>query len=208
MAEYVRRKRPPASHPYWARLYDRAHPPRGVVPVVVPAVFGLLFGLYAGLRPNYTLKEAFGDALAIASLFAGFAFVLSSPILYIDAMRYASPRRRWVAVLFYGAAIAIGVFIAAAILLLILFVVYSLCAGMGPWVGMAIGTLIAAFPARWSPGPRAGIGASGNGIGRNGNSVDRGPGVRAAAAAIALAPVGPTATEPESPQGEQGLSAG
>jgi len=207
MAEYVRRKRPPATHPYWARLYDRAHPPGGVVPVAVAAVLGLFLGLYCGLRPSYPLREAPRDAVIIAVLFAVFAFVLLTPILWIGAGRYPSRRQPRMAVLFFAVVITIVIFVVCAVFFSATLVWFSLCAGKGLWAGMAIGALSAAVPAgffaRWSR--------------RNWQARQREwpqwerspPRLRPA---IAPAPVpAPAATppaEPESPRVEPGLSQG
>src|SRR5262245_42384104 len=84
MAEYVRRKRPPASHPYWARLHDRAHPPKLVTPIAVPAVCGVFFGFVGGLQPAFSAAEAARLSAAVAGILAGAAFVLSATILWAE----------------------------------------------------------------------------------------------------------------------------
>ena len=68
MAEYVRRRRPPASHPYWARLHDRAHPPAVVAPIVIPAGLGLALGLYGGLRAPFSTTDAVKLAATVPPL--------------------------------------------------------------------------------------------------------------------------------------------
>src|SRR6476661_8439160 len=106
MAEYVRRKRPPASHPYWARLHDRAHPPQVVLPVVVPASVGLGLGLYGGLRPSYSVGEAARLAAEVAGGSGGALFVLAVLILRFDASRQTPRRERWAAAVLGGFAVA------------------------------------------------------------------------------------------------------
>lgn len=147
MAEYVRRRRPPASHPYWARLHDRAHPPALAVPIAVPAGMGLLLGLYGGLKPSFTMSEAVRMAATVSGAMAGVTFVTSLPLLLYDASRQVPRRERW-------AASAIGAFAVAAVLFMVgmvgLFLAlawYSACSGQGPWLGMLTGGLLGGVPA-------------------------------------------------------------
>src|SRR5262249_11950183 len=106
MAEYVRRKRPPASHPYWARLHDRAHPPSALLPVAVPGVIGILIGYYGGSRPPYPLSSAVLDACKYAAMFAGVIFVIGGLVTFHDSSRHTPLRERLAASLGSGVLVA------------------------------------------------------------------------------------------------------
>jgi hypothetical protein len=152
MAEYVRRRRPPPSHPYWDRLRDRAHPPLLVTPIAIPAVVGLGVGLYGGMRPPFTM----GDAVRVASVgaagLAGIVFVAATIILMVDAARQMPRHERWVAAVVLGLAMAAFFFFMAVIVLTLFLTWYSACSGEGPWHGMLIGMAIGATPAAFFAG--------------------------------------------------------
>lgn len=59
MAEYVRRKRPPASHPYWARLHDRTHPPSCKWALACFGFFATIVGGSCGGSGAITMYDAF-----------------------------------------------------------------------------------------------------------------------------------------------------
>jgi hypothetical protein len=146
MAEYVRRRRPPASHPYWARLHDRAHPPPVIAPVVIPTGIGLALGLYGGLRPTFSTTDAVKLAATVAGGLAAIIFVLSLPLLLYDASRQAPRRERWVMSVLGAMAVAAVLFMVGLFGLTPMLVVYSWCSGEGPWLGMLIGGLIGGVP--------------------------------------------------------------
>ena len=139
MAEYVRRKRPPATHPYWARLYDRAHPPRLVTPIAVPAVLGVAVGLYAGLQPAYSADAAARLAAAVATGGAVAVFIVTVPILWMDHTIQPQGQARWANALLGGTVVAAVLFLTVFVALFLLLFWYALGSGRGPWLGMAIG---------------------------------------------------------------------
>jgi MFS family permease len=147
MAEYVRRKRPPASHPYWARLHDRAHPPQVVLSIVIPTSFGLGVGLYGGLHPEYSSAEAAGLALEVAGASAGGLFVLAVLILRLDASRHTPRRERWTAAVVGAFAVSAGLFGLMFLATFLALLWYAACSGEGPWLGMLIGAAMGAGPA-------------------------------------------------------------
>jgi len=147
MAEYVRRKRPPASHPYWARLHDRAHPPQVVLPVVIPASVGLGLGLYGGLRPSYSVAEAARLAVAVAGASSAGLFVLAVLVLWLDGSRHTPRRERWGAALIGGVAVSAALFGLVFMAALLALVWYAACSGQGPWVGMVFGAGLGGAPA-------------------------------------------------------------
>jgi hypothetical protein len=154
MAEYVRRKRPPASHPYWERLRDRAHPPSVVTPVVVLGGIGMFLGLYGGLMEPMQYVRAAKTAAAMAGVAAVVLFATSVPILLFDASRNMPRRERWPAALVSGLAVAIVLFFTLLIPLVLVFLWYAACSGRGPWLGMltglVIGALVGAVPSLWN----------------------------------------------------------
>jgi MFS family permease len=154
MAEYVRRKRPPANHPYWARLHDRAHPPRLVAPIAILGGVGALLGLYGGLMEPMPAARAVKMAATVAAGLAGALFVTSVPVLLFDASRQMPRQERWPTAILSGLAVAIVLFCALVIPLIVLFLWYSLSSGRGPWLGMltgsGIGAVLTALLAVWS----------------------------------------------------------
>jgi hypothetical protein len=146
MAEYVRRKRPPASHPYWARLHDRAHPPSVLLPVIVPAVLGLLIGQYGGSRPPYLLSSAVVDAGKYAGASAAVLFVIAALVAFHDASRHSSIRERIFTSLGSGLLVGVVVFGLFFVVLGLGFIWMSICSGLGLWLGMLTGILIGAVP--------------------------------------------------------------
>ena len=147
MAEYVRRKRPPASHPYWARLYDRAHPPQIVLPVVIPAAVGLGIGLLGGLQPDFSLADAVRLSAAAAGVTTGAVYVLAVLAFWMDGRPQLPGARRWTVSVLTGLPVAVVVFLVAFVTMFLLTLWYSVCTGQGPWLGMAYGALIGAGPA-------------------------------------------------------------
>src|SRR5215216_5605977 len=147
MAEYVRRKRPPASHPYWARLHDRAHPPPLVTPIAVLGGVGALLGLYGGLMEPMPTARAMKVATSLAAGLAGVLFVVSVPVLLFDASRQTPRQERWPTAVLSGLAVAVVLFCALLLPLIPLFLWYSLCSGLGPWLGMLTGLGVGAVPA-------------------------------------------------------------
>ena len=147
MAEYVRRKRPPASHPYWARLHDRAHPPQVILPVVLPTSVGLGVGLYGGVHPSYSAAESARFALAVAGASAAGLFVLAVLILWLDASRHTPRRERWAGAVVGGFAVSAGLFATVFVGTLLVLLWYAACSGQGPWLGMLIGAALGGTPA-------------------------------------------------------------
>lgn len=147
MAEYVRRRRPPASHPYWARLHDRAHPPQLVQPIAVPAAVGLGVGLYAGLQPEFTAADAVKLAAEVAGGVAAAVFGLAVLILSLDAARQTPRPPWWTTAFLAGIGVAVATFVALFVVLLVMFLWYAACSGRGPWVGLLIGGTVGGVPA-------------------------------------------------------------
>jgi len=139
MAEYVRRKRPPASHPYWARLYDRAHPPPVVVPVATPAAVGLVLGLSAGLHEPFTSGDAARVAVEVAGGSAAVLFVVGVLVMRLDASRQTPRRERWAGALIGGLGVAAAMFATVFMGTFVILMWYATCSGQGPWLGMLIG---------------------------------------------------------------------
>ena len=153
MAEYVRRRRPPASHPYWDRLHDRAHPPAVLTPIIAPACLGLAIGLIGGLRSSFSIGDAFKLATTSAGVCAAIMFAIMAPILVVESARQGNRQERWTAALVGATLIGVIVFVVSLIPLFPLFLWYAACSGQGPWLGMLIGLLIGTIPgvlyARW-----------------------------------------------------------
>jgi hypothetical protein len=146
MAEYVRRKRPPASHPYWARLHDRAHPPSLLLPVAVPGVIGILIGYYGGSRPPYPLSSAVLDACKYAAMFAGVIFALGGLVAFHDSSRHTPLRERLATGLISGLLVGLVVYILAFFGFGLFLTWLSMCTGLGVWLGMLVGSLIGGVP--------------------------------------------------------------
>jgi hypothetical protein len=146
MAEYVRRKRPPANHPYWTRLHDRAHPPAVAMHVAVPGVIGVCLGLYGGLMEPMPLAKAVKTAAIVAAAGAGVTFATSIPVLVFDASRHMTGRERWPGALLAGLFVAVVLFVILLLLITPLLVWYAVCSGLGPWLGMLTGLAVGAVP--------------------------------------------------------------
>ena len=146
MAEYVRRKRPPATHPYWARLHDRANPPGVVWRTLVPAGLGILIGLYAGLNDPLPWSKALGTAATVALGGAVVVFTTSLPILLLDPNRQLTGRDRWPGALLAAGVVAVFLFGAKFVALSALLLWYSVCSGLGPWIGLVTGLAIGGVP--------------------------------------------------------------
>lgn len=147
MAEYVRRKRPPASHPYWARLYDRAHPPQVLVPVAIAASAGMLVGLGAGVREPFTSGDAARVAAEVAGGSAGVLFVVAVLVIRLDASRPAARRERWAEALIGGVGVAAAMFFAVFLATFLALLWYATCSGRGPLLGTLIGAGLGGTPA-------------------------------------------------------------
>lgn len=139
MAEYVRRRRPPASHPYWARLDDRAHPPRLFLRIAIPTLFGLLLGLYGGLRSPFSISDAVHLAATCAAILSTVAFFTAIGAILFDRSRHFAPRERWMTAPVFSSMIAAFCFAIAFVACFVMHFWYSLCSGQGPWFGMLIG---------------------------------------------------------------------
>jgi hypothetical protein len=147
MAEYVRRKRPPATHPYWARLHDRAHPPQLVTPVAAFATVGLLLGFGAGFQPAFSGAEAARLAATVAAIAAVAVFALAVAILWVDHSGQLPRRTRGAVAVVSGMGFSLVLFCATFVALFVLLLWYSVCSGRGPGWGMAIGAATGGAPA-------------------------------------------------------------
>jgi hypothetical protein len=149
MAEYVRRRRPPANHPYWQHLHDRAHPPWIVIPVGIPTFIGLGIGLYAGLRPSLTMAEVIRAVGVGAAGLGATSGVIVTASQVIDAIRQPSRRNQWAATVIAGIrGLCVGVvlFVVSYVAMFPFVAWYAACSGEGPWLGMLYGALIGATP--------------------------------------------------------------
>lgn len=72
MAEYVRRKRPPGSHPHWARLHDLTHPPAFLTTYTGFGIVGMVSGGYCGAQESITFSSAMLQAAECALYLSGF----------------------------------------------------------------------------------------------------------------------------------------
>src|SRR5262249_50331783 len=129
MAEYVRRKRPPATHPYWARLYDRAHPPPVVLPVAIPASAGLVLGLSAGLHDPFPSGDAARVAVEVAGGSAGVLFFVAVLVLRLDASRQARQREQWAGALVSGIGVSVAMFAVVFVAAFLALLWYATCSG-------------------------------------------------------------------------------
>ena len=146
MAEYVRRKRPPADHPFWTHLNDRAHPPSVVWPVVLPTAFGLVVGLAAGLTDRLPVGQALETAAVIAGTLAGtLATCCAVPLLFNAVVR---PRygEHWLNAALAFLCIGLFGFVFLFVPLALFLLWFSVCGGQGPWTGMAVGTALGLGP--------------------------------------------------------------
>ena len=146
MAEYVRRRRPPASHPYWARLHDRAHPPRLVLPIATAAGVGLAVGLYAGLQPEFQGKEAVRLSAQVAFGLAAAVFGVAVLTLWIDGTRQTPRPSLWTAAVVGGLGVAVAAFLVLFGVLTLVLLLYAACSGRGAWGGMFIGGATCGVP--------------------------------------------------------------
>lgn len=146
MAEYVRRRRPPANHPYWQHLHDRAHPPWVVIPVVIPTFIGLAIGLYAGFRQPYTMAEAMRVVCVGSASIALTAAVIATVSQLFDAVRLPSRRERWATAGIAGVCVGLAIFVVGFGAMFPFVAWYAACSGEGPWLGMLYGALIGGLP--------------------------------------------------------------
>jgi hypothetical protein len=146
MAEYVRRKRPPADHPFWTHLNDRAHPPSVVWPVVVPTGVGLSLGLAAGLNDPLSMRQALGTATAVSGTLAGALALVCGVPLVVQAIRRPRTAETWLNALTTMLGIGLATFLVVWVPLGLFLLWYSFSGGYGPWVGMAIGAALGLGP--------------------------------------------------------------
>jgi len=139
MAEYVRRKRPPATHPYWARLHDRTHPPSGKWAMLGLGLLGLLIGLVSGGRAAWTLY----DAAKVASDVGVWVAAIRAVFVAVFELRGMNVRRPWRS---FGRAVfaagydAVWTYVAVFVALTSLIVLfYWPMSGMGVLYGGLIG---------------------------------------------------------------------
>ena len=139
MAEYVRRRRPSANHPYWARLNDRAHPPRLFIRIALPTLFGLLLGLYGGFRLPFSISDAVHLAATCAAVVSTGAFLLFLSAILFDRSRQFAPRERWMTAPVLSLMMAAFCFVFGFVGFFLLFIWYSCCSGQGAWLGTILG---------------------------------------------------------------------
>ncbi|HKB04469.1 MAG TPA: hypothetical protein VKD90_19760 [Gemmataceae bacterium] len=110
MAEYVRRKRPPANHPYWVRLHERAHPPSLIPYFGIPAGLGLVFGLVGGTVGEFTYNQAERTVIAASGAMSGLVFLVAILSLVLDRT-LQFPRRQRLGALLGISGCAAGTFV-------------------------------------------------------------------------------------------------
>ena len=142
MAEYVRRKRPPATHPYWARLHDRTHPPSGKWAMLVLGLVGLLMGIFSGGRAAWTLY----DAAEMGAQLSMYLAVLYTLLVFGSGVRERDTGRPWVdiaASLGASCLSGAGAYIVMVVMFTLLIVLfYYPMSGMGRLYGGLIGGAI------------------------------------------------------------------
>jgi hypothetical protein len=149
MAEYVRRRRPPANHPYWAHLHDRAHPPWVLPLIAVPASVGLGIGLCAGVRPPFTMSEAVKSVVVAATGVAAASALLTIVSRSYDAVRQPSRREQWTGAALagtWGLFVGVALFAVSFAAMFPMVAWYAACSGEGPWLGMLYGAIIGGTP--------------------------------------------------------------
>jgi hypothetical protein len=146
MVEYVRRRRPPANHPYWQHLHDRAHPPWVVIPVIPTTVLGLGIGLYGGLRDPFTLAEAVRTAAIGSSGVAATTAVIGTFTLFFDAGHQLPWKWRLLRAIGMGTGAGTLLFLITFVAMFVFLAWYAACSGEGAWLGMLYGALIGGTP--------------------------------------------------------------
>lgn len=146
MAEYVRRKRPPADHPYWAHRRDRAHPPPAVWPVAVPAAVGLGLGLVAGLNDPMSAGAAL-EAAGIAALAVAATAVVNCVGSFLFCV-VTGARRGGTAANDLAGGLVVGfcAFVVSFVVFALGLLWFAVGTGLGPWLGMAVGAAVGAGP--------------------------------------------------------------
>jgi hypothetical protein len=146
MAEYVRRKRPPANHPYWVRLHQRANPPSLIGYFGIPAGLGLVLGLVGGAAGEFTYNQAERTVIAASGAMAGLVFLVAILSLYLDANAQFPRRERWLGAVLASSGCAAGTFVLSGLALSCVAVVCWLFSGRGPWLGSLMGLAAGAVP--------------------------------------------------------------
>lgn len=144
MAEYVRRRRPPASHPYWQHLHDRAHPPPLITPILVPGTLGGALGLWAGQSPECSLSATLRSAIEIVGLLAFVLGAVFGTRLAIDR----ESRRFWQRskdILSAVLTFSVVIFFLAIMPVSVIVLCYQLCSGLG-WLGAVVGAVMWGTP--------------------------------------------------------------
>jgi tetrahydromethanopterin S-methyltransferase subunit C len=146
MAEYVRRKRPPANHPYWARLHQRAHPPSLAPYFGIPAGIGLVLGLVGGAVGEFTYNQAERTVIAASGAMAGLVFLVAILCLHLDTNAQLPRRVRWRGAMLASSGCAAGTFVLFGLALAVLAWACWLFSGLGPWLGALTGFAVGAVP--------------------------------------------------------------
>jgi len=146
MAEYVRRRRPPANHPYWGRLSDRANPPAVLRPIAVPTFIGLALGLYAGLSEKFTFAACLHWASLAASTLGGLAFAIGALVVVKHSSRQFRGQQLGLVVLAVAVLAGLFTIMIGWVCIFVVLAWYSLSSGQGPWLGMLIAAAIPGVP--------------------------------------------------------------
>jgi hypothetical protein len=146
MAEYVRRKRPPANHPYWVRLHQRAHPPSLAPYFGIPAGIFLVLGLVGGAVGEFTYNQAERTVIGASGAMAGLVFLVAILCLYLDTNAQLPRRVRWRGAVLASSGCAAGTFVLFGLAFSVLAWVCWLFSGLGPWLGTLTGFAIGAGP--------------------------------------------------------------
>jgi hypothetical protein len=146
MAEYVRRKRPPANHPYWVRLHQRAHPPSLAPYFGFPAGVGLVLGLVGGTVGEFTYNQGERTVIATSGALAGLAFLMAILSFYLDANSQFPRRERWFGAVLASSGCAAGAFVLFGLAFSALAALCWLFSGRGPWLGALMGLAAGAVP--------------------------------------------------------------
>jgi hypothetical protein len=146
MAEYVRRKRPPASHSYWARLHDLTHPPAMRSTFTCLGLGGLVAGAYCGTQESMTFASAMRQANECSLYLAGF-FAIGGFFTTISDRR---PGWRWStlgAAFLMAAAVFVIAFLFAFFLFSAMLTFRWLTGGLGWGYGASIGVFFGVLTA-------------------------------------------------------------
>jgi hypothetical protein len=146
MAEYVRRKRPPANHPYWVRLHQRANPPSLAGFFGIPAGLGLVLGLVGGAVGEFTYNQAERTVIAASGAMAGLVFLVAILCLYLETNAQFPRQRRWLGAVVASSGCAAGTFLLFGLMLSVLAWVCWMFSGLGAWLGAVTGFAVGAVP--------------------------------------------------------------